>query len=264
MEGDCNGGKCELLSKTVPNLIMKQKVENNVELEKQIQRAVRPYRAPILFFYDVGVYNIWNPFIWKCPSLHLEEHFKQYVRSPHLEAGCGTGYLLNRYMTSGKQASDHVKQQFQLTLLDYSPGSLKWAVRRLKQYTPRIIRHNLLLPLPPVSRPYESICLNYVLHCVPGSFTEKEKVIVNLKASMAPGGILFGSTILGESSAKSYSAKLILAFYNLLGSFNNVHDTEEGLIEALSKNFLYVDCRVIGSVALFAASDSKFQKKTSP
>ena len=34
MEGDCNGGKFELLSKTVPNLIMKQKVENNVELGK--------------------------------------------------------------------------------------------------------------------------------------------------------------------------------------------------------------------------------------
>jgi len=243
---------------------MKQKgIKNSVELEKQIQRAVRPYRAPILFFYDVGVYKLWNPFIWKCPSLHLEEHFKQYVRSPHLEAGCGTGYLFHRYMTSGKQAIDNVKQQFRLTLLDYSPGSLKWAARRLKDYTPCTIRHNLLRPLPPVSLPYESICLNYVLHCVPSSFTDKEKVIVNLKASMAPGGILFGSTILGKSSAQSYSAKLVLVYYNLLGSFHNVLDTEEGLIEALSNNFHYVDCRVIGSVALFAASDSKFQRKTS-
>ena len=243
---------------------MKQKViENSLELEKQIQRAVRPYSAPMLFFYDVGVYKIWNPFIWKCSSLHLEEHFNQYVSSPHLEAGCGTGYLFRRYMTSGKQPIDSVNQQFQLTLLDYSPGSLKWAARRLKDYTTCTIRHNLLRPLPPVSHPYESICLNYVLHCVPGSFNDKERVIVNLKASMAQGGILFGSTILGESSAKSYSAKLVLAYYNLLGSFHNVQDTEEGLVEALSKNFHYVDCRVIGSVALFAASDRKLQRKTS-
>ena len=239
---------------------MKQKViENSLELEKQIQRALRPYSAPMLFFYDVGVYKIWNPFILKCPSLHLEEHFKQYVSSSHLEAGCGTGYLFHRYMTSGKQPIDSV----QLTLLDYSPGSLKWAARRLKDYTPSTIRHNLFRPLPPVSHPYESICLNYVLHCVPGSFTDKERVIVNLKASMAPRGILFGSTILGESSAKSYSAKLVLAYYNLLGSFHTVQDTEEGLVEALSKNFHYVDCRVIGSVALFAASDSKLQRKMS-
>ena len=74
---------------------------------------------------------------------------------------------------------------------------------------------------------------------------------------------MFGSTILGESSAKSYSAKLVLAYYNLLGSFHTVQDTEEGLVEALSKNFHYVDCRVIGSVALFAASDSKLQRKMS-
>jgi SAM-dependent methyltransferase len=243
---------------------MKQKViKSSLEEEKHIRRAVRPYKAPILFFYDVGVYKIWNPFIWKCPSLQLEEHFKQYIRSPHLEAGCGTGYLFHRYMTSEKQAIEHVKEQFHLTLLDYSPGSLNWAARRLKDYTPCTIRHNLMLPLPPVSRPYESICLNYVLHCVPGNFTEKEKVIVNLKESMAPGGILFGSTILSESSATGYSAKLVLVFYNLLGSFHNLQDTEEGLIEVLSKNFHYIDCHVIGSVALFAASDRKLQRKTS-
>ena len=87
---------------------MNQKlIERNEELEKEIRRAVRPYVTPILFFYDSGVYKIWNPFIWMCPSLYLEEHFKQYVRSIHLEAGGGTGYLLHRYMTSGEQTVDN-------------------------------------------------------------------------------------------------------------------------------------------------------------
>lgn len=230
-----------------------------MELEKQIQRAVRPYIAPILFFYDVGVYKIWNPFFWKCPSLQLEEHFKQHVRSVHLEAGCGTGYLLHKYMTSKVKTLDHLRQQFQLTLLDYSPGSLKWAARKLKRYNPLIIRHNLLLPLQPVSRPYESICLNYVLHCVPGTFAEKERVLVNLKKVLKSEGVLFGSTILGEDYTQNYSAKLVLMFYNRLGSFHNMYDTEEGLMKALTKNFHYVECSVIGSVALFAASDRKFQ-----
>ncbi len=98
---------------------------------------------------------------------------------------------------------------------------------------------------------------------MPGSFTEKEKVIVNLKDVMAPEGVLFGSTILGEGITKSYCAKLVLAWYNLLGSFHNIDDTEEGLVVALSRNFHYVDCRIIGAVALFAASDRKLQRKTS-
>lgn len=233
-----------------------------MEWEKEIQRAVRPYVTPILFFYDVGVYKIWNPFIWRCPSLHLEEHFRHYIQNIHLEAGCGTGYLLHRYMTAEENIVDNLKHKFELTLLDYSPESLKWAARRLKNYTPRIIRHNLFLPLPPVKHPYKSICLNYVLHCLPGSFTEKEKVIVNLKKAMTPDGVLFGSTILGEGSTKNYSAKLVLLLYNLMGSFHNTNDTKEGLMVALSRNFHYVDCRVVGAVALFAASDRKLPLTT--
>jgi len=77
-------------------LNLKGKNIKKVDLEKEIHRAVRPYIAPVLFFYDVGVYKIWNPFIWKCTSSYLEEHFKQYVSNIHLEAGCGTGYLPHR------------------------------------------------------------------------------------------------------------------------------------------------------------------------
>ena len=36
---------------------------NTLHWENEINRAVRPYRAPVLFFYDVGVYRVWNPFI---------------------------------------------------------------------------------------------------------------------------------------------------------------------------------------------------------
>jgi hypothetical protein len=82
-------------------------------------------------------------------------------------------------------------------------------------------------------------------------------VIANLKAVMTPDGVLFGSTILGTGAAKNNCARAILAYYNSIGSFHNTRDTAEDLEAALTKHFQYHTCRVIGSVALFAASDGK-------
>ena len=129
----------------------------------------------------------------------------------------------------------------------------------MRKYKPRLIRHNLFLPLPQVSHPFKSICLNYVLHCLPGDFTEKEKVVFNLKKAMAPEGVLFGSTILSASVTESYLARSILTLYNYIGSFHNTHDNAGGLKMMLSKHFQYVNCRLIGSVCLFAASDRNLQ-----
>jgi len=82
-------------------------------------------------------------------------------------------------------------------------------------------------------------------------------VIANLKAVMAPEGVLFGSTILGATAATNNLARAVLTFYNFIGSFHNTSDTAEDLAAALAKQFQYHICRVIGSVALFAASDRK-------
>jgi SAM-dependent methyltransferase len=232
-------------------------IKQSVQFEKEIKRAVRPYVFPTLLLYDAGVYRIWNPYIWECPTSSLQEHFDRYVRSIHLEAGCGTGYLPDRCRRFDNRSAGDSHKQWMLTLLDYSPGSLAWAGRRLRRYQPHLIRHNLFHPLPHLSHRFESICLNYVLHCLPGSFAQKEKVIANLKAVMAPEGVLFGSIILGTDAAKNNCAGAILKLYNFIGSFHNTHDTAEDLAVALSNNFQYHACRVIGSVALFAASDRK-------
>ena len=112
-------------------------------------------------------------------------------------------------------------------------------------------------PLPRLDRQFESVCLNYVLHCLPGSCAQRERVIANLKTVMTPEGVLFGSTILGAAAAINHWARAVLKYYNFIGSFHNTHDTAEDLEAALTKHFQYRTCRVIGSVALFAASDGK-------
>jgi SAM-dependent methyltransferase len=119
------------------------------------------------------------------------------------------------------------------------------------------MQHNLFKPLPRLDRQFESVCLNFVLHCLPDSFAHKERVIANLKAVMTPDGVLFGSTILGAAAATNNWARSVLKYYNFIGSFHNTGDTAAGLKAALSKHFQYYECTVIGSVALFAASDGK-------
>lgn len=232
-------------------------IKQSVQFEKEIKRAVRPYVLPTLLLYDAGVYRIWNPYIWECPTSSLQEHFDRYVRSIHLEAGCGTGYLPDRCGRFDNRSAGDAHNQWVLTLLDYSPGSLAWAGRRLRRYRPHLIQHNLFNPLPHLSHRFESVCLNYVLHCLPGSLAHKASVIANLKAVMAPEGVLFGSTILGAAAATNDWARAVLTFYNFIGSFHNIPDTAEDLAAALSKQFQYHICRVIGSVAIFAASDRK-------
>ena len=227
------------------------------QFDKEVRRAVRPYVFPILLLYDAGVYRIWNPYIWECPSPHLREHFDRYVRKIHLEAGCGTGYLPDRCRKFDNRSAGDSSTQWVLTLLDYSPGSLSWAGRRLRRYHPTLVQHNLFNPLPQWNHGFESVCLNYVLHCLPGSFSQKEMVIANLKTAMAPDGVLFGSTILGAAASTNNRARAVLKLYNCMGSFHNTHDTAEDLEAALTQHFQYHTCRVIGSVALFAASDGK-------
>ena len=232
-------------------------IQKTIQFEKETKRAVRPYVFPTLLLYDAGVYRIWNPYIWECPSSYLQDHFDRYVSSIHLEAGCGTGYLPDRCGKFSCRIAGNPGKEWLLTLLDYSPGSLAWAGRRLRRYRPQLIQHNLFNPLPHLNHLFESVCLNYVLHCLPGSLAHKASVIANLKAVMAPEGVLFGSTILGATAATNNLARAVLTFYNFIGSFHNTSDTAEDLAAALAKQFQYHICRVIGSVALFAASDRK-------
>lgn len=223
------------------------------QFEHEVWRAVRPYNVGILSLYDVGVYGIWNPKIWSCSSETIKDFYRRHVRAVHLEAGCGTGYLPAHCMPSRVHRDSQTPVQ--LTLLDFSPSGLKWSARRLSSYHPRLLHHNLFLPLPPVERPFDSICLNYVLHCLPGDFERKQVVIGHLKAVLAPGGVLFGSTILGKASASGWRARRMLDLFNTIGSFHNLTDTQQGLRSALSAHFEHVTCRVEGTVALFAASD---------
>jgi len=91
---------------------------------------------------------------------------------------------------------------------------------------------------------------------IKASFEEKEVIFLNLKDHLAPNGIVFGCSVLGKDTREALHTRLFLKLYQFIGIFNNAKDTKIGLENALSKHFTYIEVQVVGSVALFRASDA--------
>ncbi len=201
------------------------------------------YTPAMLKLYDFGVIGLSNRFIWRCPSKRMLSLYDRHVSQRHLEVGPGSGYYLDHYWNMGAAPT--------LTLLDLNTNSLRHSSERLVRFSPTLQRANVLEPidLPPES--FDSISFNYVLHCLPGSITEKASVVFgHLARLLAPGGVLFGSTIVNAGGEHNRLAGPLMRFYNRKGIFSNVDDSVTGLKQAATV-FPEADVQVCGSVALF-------------
>jgi hypothetical protein len=74
---------------------------------------------------------------------------------------------------------------------------------------------------------------------------------------LTPGGVLFGSSILGTSGRHTWLGRRILEANNRRGTFDNLGDTEEGLGEILTACFEWVELETIGTMVLFAATNPR-------
>ena len=86
----------------------------------------------------------------------------------------------------------------------------------------------------------------------------------HLKALLAPGAVLFGSTILGDQAKHTLFGKKVLDRFNAIGIFANQLDTEEDLRVSLSAAFAHSEVVVVGATAIFAASDDPSRDLTLP
>ena len=98
----------------------------------------------------------------------------------------------------------------------------------------------------------DSVGINYLLHCLPGTLKTKAILFDYLKAVMNPNAVLFGSTILQGDVPRNWFAKRLMAVYNKKGIFSNQDDNLEDLKSALNQRFTDVSVNVIGCVALFS------------
>lgn len=211
-----------------------------------------------LSLYDIIVLTISNSFAWRCPTgAVLLPFYKQHLaESTHLEIGVGTGY----YPAASVRELAKTKV---VTLLDLNPNTLAVSRQRIAKagYKGEIelLEHNVFKPLPATTAGrYDSVALFYVFHCLPGSLPKKAADVFAVVAPvLAPGGVVYGATILGSGVSHNWLGTRLMGIYNKKGIFGNVGDSEEGLKDALRESFEEWEVRVVGVVALFEARKPK-------
>jgi SAM-dependent methyltransferase len=203
------------------------------------------YTPLFLRVYDVMVLGASCRWVWRCRSSVMQAHYDEHVGARHCDVGVGTGYFLDRAGWPAPPA---------ITLVDLNANSLAATRRRIGRYEPETVQADVLQPLPDLPHgPFDSVGVNFLLHCLPGELPAKASTVFDhLAPHLAPGGVAFGATILAGGVRRPLRARALMAAYNRKGILHNRHDGLDGLTEALAVSFASHSVRVVGCVALFA------------
>ncbi|WOO41643.1 class I SAM-dependent methyltransferase [Rubellicoccus peritrichatus] len=210
---------------------------------KTVDEGQAVYSNKVLSIYDLWVLGISNSFIWKCSTKLLRSEFFEFATENHLDVGVGTGYYLEKCL---------IYEKCRIGLIDLNANSLQAAASRIHQRKPEIYQANVLDKLNLVCDRFDSISMNYLLHCLPGTIKEKSVVFDNLIPYLNKNGVVFGSTLLGTGIEKSGMASWLMAFYNRKGIFHNSQDSLDDLTSALNNHFTKVEVKVVGCAAVFS------------
>lgn len=137
--------------------------------------------------------------------------------------------------------------------MDMNQAALAYAARRVLRYHPECHVRSVLAPISLDAPGFDSIGVNYLLHCLPGAMSEKAVVFDHLRPLMRPGAVLFGATLVQGDAPRNLPARRLMAFYNRKGIFSNRADTLDALTLELSRRFADVQVEPVGCAALFAA-----------
>jgi 2-polyprenyl-3-methyl-5-hydroxy-6-metoxy-1,4-benzoquinol methylase len=211
---------------------------------EQVEAGQSIYTKRTLLAYDLVVLGVSNRLIWQCPTQQLVSHYNRYVTANHLDVGVGTGYFLERCQFPSLTP--------RVALMDLNTNTLEFASQRLIRYKPELYRRNVLEPITLNGKKFDSIGINYLLHCVPGSIESKSVAFDHLKAVMTPNAVIFGSTLLHRGVPRNWLAERLMDVYNTKRIFSNQDDDLEGLERSLSQRFRDVSVEVIGCAALFS------------
>ena len=136
---------------------------------------------------------------------------------------------------------------------DLSPHSLAKSAKRLRRYNPSCYVGDALQPIEIGMSGFDSVSLNYLLHCLPGNLASKSIVFEHVKPLLRDGGVIFGSTLLGEGVRHNPLAKELMKIYNATGIFSNLSDRQTDLEAGLKAHFDEHTIHIEGCVALFSA-----------
>jgi hypothetical protein len=202
------------------------------------------YSRKVLSIYDPFVLGFSSRFAWGSRSKYTVEFYNKLVTGRHLDVGVGTGYFLDRCAFPVPEP--------EVALMDMNANSLGATAERLKRYQPGIYTADVLRPIELDVEPFDSIGMSFLFHCLPGSFPEKGRAVFgNLKPYLAPGGRVFGTTILGQEIRPNLLARVLIGIYNGRGIFSNTADSLAGLKMALAGSFSDFSLAQRGLVAFF-------------
>ena len=220
------------------------KVSRNIEITNDVAPGAAIYSKFILEIYDLFVLGLSNTFFWQCPTKLILEFYNQHISDQHLDIGVGSGYFLDN--------CKFLNPNSRITLVDLNPNSIKFTARRIKRYKPTSLIANIFQPLLLAPKSFDSIAINYLLHCLAGNnILSKEIVFENLNILLKDGGVLFGTTILGKGLSHNLFARQLMRVYNIKGIFGNKNDTYDDLEKILIKHFRAYEIHVVGCVAFF-------------
>jgi len=214
----------------------------------EVESGQAVYTPLVLALYDVFVLRLSCRIAWQCPRAQMLDLYNRHVGPRHLDVGVGTGYFLD--------SCEWPTAEPELTLLDVNRHSLDAAAKRTRRYHPRVVQASALDPLDLGGSQFDSIAMNFLFHCLPGSAEQKAATVAaNVRPYLAPGGVVFGSTILGLGVRHNLLGRTLMRAYNKKGIFSNLEDDAAGLERGLATALPSVRIDVQGTVALFSARE---------
>jgi ubiquinone/menaquinone biosynthesis C-methylase UbiE len=220
-------------------------MESPAITQDAVRRGAAVYSRPVLAIYDIFVLGFTNTFVWKCPSPKILDFYNQNVSDKHLDIGVGSGYFLDHCTFPSSSP--------QIALMDLNENSLHKTSKRLRRHGPKSYLRNVLEPIEIGDSGFESVGLNFLLHCLPGNMTSKCVVFENLRPLLRDGGVVFGTTILGIDVHRNWLAHLYMRIFNSNGVFCNYEDRRLDLEDGLSKTFGRYEVTTRGCIAFFRA-----------
>lgn len=210
--------------------------------DADIKKGLAAYTPILLKIYNLLVLNISNTWIWRCHKRIQLQQFNRYITENHLDIGVGTGYYLKhcQWPSSAK-----------LSLMDLNPHCLNVAKKLLQDRAPEVYLHDVFQSNANLLGRFNSISMNYLLHCLPGNMDTKSAAIASATSMLQPNGVLFGATILADANLHTKTSQGLCAFYNKKGIFSNREDTLDALKHMIAQHLTDIEISVIGCVALF-------------
>lgn len=210
--------------------------------EEDIYAGQAAYTRMFLQIYDLLVIHFSNRFIWRCPKKFQQEQYIKYTSAHHLDIGVGTGYYLkqNAWPSNAR-----------LALMDINENCLDKAQRATRALLPTLYQTDVFKLQDSLAEQFDSISINYLIHCLPGSMHTKSIALGHIITLLKPSGVIFGATILADEHLHTPFSRAVFRLYNRKSFFSNRFDTQAALLNTLQKHLVQVDIEVVGCVALF-------------